>query len=1006
MGVSMIGSIVKKTAIKILGTKNERELNRLQPIVERINGLEPEFQQLSNADLRSKTAHFKERIDRGENLDSVLPEAFAAVREASKRTLGERHFDVQLVGGIVLHEGKIAEMATGEGKTLVATLPAYLNALSGKGVHIITVNDYLAKRDRDWMGAIYEFLGLSVGVIVHEMDDLQRQKAYGCDITYGTNNEFGFDYLRDNMKFSLDECVQRELNYGIVDEVDSILIDEARTPLIISGPVEHSTHKFHEMKGPVERLFQSQTRVINRILGEAESLLHEGKDYEAGVKLVQAKRGAPKHKRLLRIFEEGKHRKLVERVELDFFRERNWDLLDQDLFFIIDEKSNVVDLTEKGRKALSPQDPDFFVLPDLSTVDSEPDLTPQERTELRIKLEEEYSEKTEKIHNVSQLLRGYSIFEKDVDYVVSNGQVIIVDEFTGRLMPGRRYSDGLHQALEAKEGVTIERENQTLATVTFQNYFRMYEKLAGMTGTAYTEEMEFHKIYGLEVMVIPTNMPLIRTEYPDVIYKSEREKFNAVVREITQLNAEGHPVLVGTVSVEKSERLSRMLKRHGIKHHVLNAKNHEREAEIIAQAGSRGGVTISTNMAGRGTDILLGGNPKFLARAMLDDAASEEENRKIYEKMYASAAKEKEEVLAQGGLHVIGTERHEARRIDNQLRGRAGRQGDPGSSRFYLSLEDDLMRLFGSERISNVMTKLGIEEDQPIEHSLITKAIENAQRRVEGHNFDIRKHLLEYDDVMNRQREEIYRRRREVLGNEGVSDRIMEMAEELLEEIVDAHTDRKTHPEEWDLRGLQEELFRNFSIHFDLEKERVDGLDQDGLREGVLNEVRRAYEKKEQEIGQEILRHLEKVIMLQAIDTRWREHLLNIDYLKEGIGLRGYGQKDPLTEFKIEGSEMFFDMLAEIREDTIRQLFAIRLAAEKEAKGRRREGPQRLTLTRGEMVAPPLEGEMPMMQGGPTAMPEAESGKVVTFRREGRKIGRNEPCPCGSGRKYKKCCGR
>jgi len=1002
----MIGSIVKKTAIKILGTKNERELNRLQPIVERINRLEPEFQKLSNADLRSKTAHFKERIDQGENLDSVLPEAFAAVREASKRTLGERHFDVQLVGGIVLHEGKIAEMATGEGKTLVATLPAYLNALSGKGVHIITVNDYLAKRDRDWMGAIYEFLGLSVGVIVHEMDDLQRQKAYGCDITFGTNNEFGFDYLRDNMKFTLDECVQRELNYGIVDEVDSILIDEARTPLIISGPVEHSTHKFHEMKGPVERLFQSQTRVINRILGEAESLLHEGKDYEAGVKLLQAKRGVPKHKRLLRIFEEGKHRKLVERVELDFFRERNWDLIDQDLYFIIDEKSNVVDLTEKGRKALSPQDPDFFVLPDLSTIDSDSDLTPQERTELRMRLEEEYSEKTEKIHNVSQLLRGYSLFEKDVEYVVSNGQVIIVDEFTGRLMPGRRYSDGLHQALEAKEGVTIERENQTLATITFQNYFRMYEKLAGMTGTAYTEEMEFHKIYGLEVVVIPTNMPLIRTEYPDVIYKSEREKFNAVVREISQLNGEGHPVLVGTVSVEKSERLSRMLKRHGIKHHVLNAKNHEREAEIIAQAGSKGGVTISTNMAGRGTDILLGGNPKFLARAMLGDEASEEENRKVYEKMYASAAKEKEEVLAHGGLHVIGTERHEARRIDNQLRGRAGRQGDPGSSRFYLSLEDDLMRLFGSERISNVMTKLGIEEDQPIEHSLITKAIENAQRRVEGHNFDIRKHLLEYDDVMNRQREEIYRRRREVLGNESVSDRILEMAEELVEEIVDAHTDRKTYPDEWDLRGLQEELFRNFSIHLDLEKERVDGLDQDGLREGILDEVRNGHAKKEQEIGQEILRHLEKVIMLQSIDTRWREHLLNIDYLKEGIGLRGYGQKDPLTEFKIEGSEMFLDMLAEIREDTIRQLFAIRLAAEREARGRRREGPQRLTLTRGEMLSPPLEGEMPMMQEGPMAMPEAESGKVVTFRREGRKVGRNEPCPCGSGRKYKKCCGR
>ncbi|UCD71381.1 MAG: preprotein translocase subunit SecA [Syntrophobacterales bacterium] len=1002
----MIGSIVKKTAIKILGTKNERVLNRLQPMVERINHMEPEFQKLSDADLRSKTTHFKERVDRGENLDSLLPEAFAAVREASKRTLGERPFDVQLMGGIVLHEGKIAEMATGEGKTLVATLPAYLNALTSKGVHIITVNDYLAKRDRDWMGAIYQFLGLSVGVIVHEMDDLDRQKAYRADITYGTNNEFGFDYLRDHMKFSLDECVQRELHYGIVDEVDSILIDEARTPLIISGPVERSTHKFHELKGPVERLFQGQTRTINRTLSEAEELLREGEDYEAGIKLLQAKRGVPKHKHLLRILEDGKYRKLLDSVELDFFRDKNWDLLDKDLSFVIDEKSNVADLTERGRKVLSPQDPDFFVLPDLSSIDADPDLDPQERAQLRMKLEAEYSEKTEKIHNVSQLLRAYSLFERDVAYVVSNGQVVIVDEFTGRLMPGRRYSDGLHQALEAKEGVTIERENQTLATITFQNYFRMYEKLAGMTGTAYTEEMEFHKTYGLEVTVIPTNMPLIRTEYPDVIYKSEREKFNAVLRDISQLHGEGHPVLVGTVSVEKSERLSRLLKRNGIKHHVLNAKNHEREAEVIAQAGRKGAVTISTNMAGRGTDILLGGNPKFLAKAMVDDGASEKEERKAYERTRATAVKEKEEVLTHGGLHVIGTERHEARRIDNQLRGRAGRQGDPGSSRFYLSLEDDLMRLFGSERISTVMTKLGIEEDQPIEHNLITKAIENAQRRVEGHNFDIRKHLLEYDDVMNRQREEIYRRRREVLGNDNVSDRVMEMAEELVEEILDIHTDRKTYPEEWNLRGLQDELFRNFSIHFDIEEEKSDGLDQDALREQILDGVRKAYAIKEQELGQEIVRHLEKVILLQSIDTHWREHLLSIDYLKEGIGLRGYGQKDPLTEFRIEGSEMFLDMLAEIREDTIRQLFAIRLAAEREAKGRSRERPQRLVLTRGEMLSPPLEGEMPVMQDAPMAMPEAEGGKVVTFRREGRKIGRNEPCPCGSGRKYKKCCGR
>jgi len=619
-------------------------------------------------------------------------------------------------------------------------------------------------------------------------------------------------------------------------------------------------------------------------------------------------------------------------------------------------------------------------------------------------MEAEYSEKTEKIHNVSQLLRAYSLFEKDVEYVVSNGQVLIVDEFTGRLMPGRRYSDGLHQALEAKEGVAIERENQTLATVTFQNYFRMYEKLAGMTGTAYTEEMEFHKIYDLEVVVIPTNLPLIRTEYPDVIYKSEREKFNAVVREISGLNAEGHPILVGTVSVEKSERLSRLLKRNGIKHHVLNAKNHEREAEIIAQAGRKGAVTISTNMAGRGTDILLGGNPKFMTRAGVDEGASEEESKAL-ERAQAIAKKEKEEVLALGGLHVIGTERHEARRIDNQLRGRAGRQGDPGSSRFYLSLEDDLMRLFGSERISNVMTKLGLEEDQPIEHGLITKAIENAQRRVEGHNFDIRKHLLEYDDVMNRQREEIYRRRREVLRNENVRGRVMEMAEEMAEEILDTHADKKTPAEELDWSGLRGELFRYFSTPFDIGRGKEDGLDQEELRQQIVDAIQKAYAEKEEELGDEVLRHLEKAILLQSIDTHWREHLLNIDYLKEGIGLRGYGQKDPLTEFRIDGSEMFLDMLAEIREDTIRQLFAIRRAVERGARDRR-EGPQRLILSRGEMLAPPTEGAMAMADEHLMAMPEAEGGKVVTFRREGKKIGRNEPCPCGSGKKYKKCCGR
>ncbi|MCJ7746671.1 MAG: preprotein translocase subunit SecA, partial [Desulfobacterales bacterium] len=673
----MIGSLIKK----IIGSKNERELKRIQPIVRRINQIEPQILPLNDEQLRAKAPEFKERIDRGESLESILPEAFAVVREAAKRTLGERHFDVQLIGGIVLHEGKIAEMATGEGKTLVATLPAYLNSLKGEGVHIVTVNDYLAKRDSEWMGAIYRLLGLSVGVILHELNDQERKKAYGCDITYGTNNEFGFDYLRDNMKFSIDDYVQRDLNYAIVDEVDSILIDEARTPLIISGPAEESTDKYYK---------------INRIIPS----LKQGKDYQ------------------------------------------------------LEEKSHTAFLTEEGV---------FHV-------------------EKLLHVENLYDPRNiETLHHVNQGLRAHTLFKRDVDYVVKEGQVVIVDEFTGRLMPGRRWSDGLHQAVEAKENVRIENENQTLATVTFQNYFRMYRKLAGMTGTADTEAAEFRKIYNLDVVVIPTNMPLIRTNYPDVIYKSEEEKFHAAAREIEELHRSGRPVLVGTISIEKSEGLSHLLKKRGIPHNVLNAKHHEREAEIIAQAGRVGAVTLSTNMAGRGTDILLGGNSKFLAKTMVDEKADAEAIQKAYEKALAIVQKEKEKVIELGGLHVLGTERHEARRIDNQLRGRSGRQGDPGSSRFYLSLEDDLLRIFGSERISSIMDRLGIEEDQPIEHRLVTKAIENAQRRVEAHNFEIRKHLLEYDNVMNQQREVIYSQRREVLAGEDLKDSVIEMIEEQAE---------------------------------------------------------------------------------------------------------------------------------------------------------------------------------------------------------------------------------
>jgi preprotein translocase subunit SecA len=988
-------SIVKK----VVGTKNERELRRIRPMVERINTLEPTVQKLSNVELKAKTAEFRERIDRGESLDELLFEAFAVVRETGKRILGERHFDVQLVGGIVLHEGKIAEMATGEGKTLVATLPVYLNALGGSGVHVVTVNDYLARRDSEWMGSIYHFLGLDVGVIYHDMDHNTRKKAYQADVTYGTNTEFGFDYLRDNMAIDVEGMVQREHHYVIVDEVDSILIDEARTPLIISGPVEHSTHHFKEVKSPVERLVRSQNSLVNQLLSEAEALLADDDSYEGGIRLLQVKRGAPKNKRLLSLMETPKYKKLVDRVELDFIRDKRMDELDGDLFFSIDERSNICDLTDKGRRALSPGDPDFFVLPDLSQADVELGRTEEERIKRHRKLEREYAEKAEKIHNITQLLKAYSLFERDVEYVVSDGQVVIVDEFTGRLLPGRRYSDGLHQAIEAKEGVSIERENQTLATITIQNYFRMYEKLAGMTGTADTEAAEFNKIYKLDVNVIPTNMPLIRRSHPDVIYKTEREKIKAITNEIEELHHQGRPVLVGTVSIDKSERLSAILKKRGIRHHVLNAKHHEREAEIIAQAGRKGAVTISTNMAGRGTDILLGGNPKFLAGLSFSSDVTDDDEKEALERATAIASKEKKDVLAFGGLHVIGTERHESRRIDNQLRGRAGRQGDPGSSRFYLSLEDDLMRIFGSERIANVMDRLGLEEDQPIEHSFISKAIENAQKKVESHNFDIREHLLKYDDVMNKQREVIYQRRSQVLKQDNLKNMAREMMEELVDDLVGTYTDEKSYPEEWDIDGLKREFYDYFQFIPTLDHGHLSDLNQDRLRETLLEAVFHRYGAKEDELSEPILRRVEKVVMLDAIDHFWKEHLLGIDQLKEGIGLRGYGQKDPLIEYQKEGYEMFLDTLDDIRRGTVRNLFRFRLIHEEERESRSR--PQQMVLGRGDMPElKPQEMAMAAEAGG------GGTRTITTVRREGRKIGRNEPCPCGSGKKYKKCCGR
>ncbi len=869
----MIGNLIKK----VVGTKNERELKRIQPIVETTGALEEEMKTLTDDGLRAKTAYFKERIEKGENLDAILPEAFAVTREAARRTIGMRHFDTQLIGGAILHEGKIAEMATGEGKTLVATLPVYLNALSGLGVHVVTVNDYLAKRDAEWMGPVYKFLGLSVGTIVNDMDNAERKKAYGCDITYGTNNEFGFDYLRDNMHYSLEDCVQRGFNYAIVDEVDSILVDEARTPLIISGPAEESTDKYYK---------------INKLIYQLK-------------------------------------------------KERD---------FMIDEKTKSAYLTEEGVA----------------------------RIEKIINVDNLYDPKyVDFLHHINQALKAHQFFERDVDYIVKDGQVIIVDEFTGRLMPGRRYSEGLHQALEAKENVKIERENQTLATVTFQNYFRMYKKLAGMTGTADTEAVEFKKIYNLDVTVIPTNRPLVRTNHADVVYRTEKEKFKAAVNEIVELYNTGKPVLVGTLSIDKSERVSEMLKRRGVPHHILNAKNHEREAEVVAQAGRSKAVTISTNMAGRGTDILLGGNPKFLALDMCKGQKDLEEYNKALEEATRICEKDKQHVIGLGGLHILGTERHESRRIDNQLRGRSGRQGDPGSSRFYVSLEDEIMRIYGSDRVGPILAKLGMTEDMSIEHPFISKAIENAQTKVEGHNFEIRKYLLEYDNVMNKQRETIYGMRREIMEEGDAKERVQDMIDEICEDIVFACAPEKVYPEEWDLVSLKSRIYETFFLHLDFDSLNLKEMTRQGLLDTVLARVRDFYESKEKKFGESEMRSIERFIVLNSLDTFWKEHLLSLDHLKEGIGLRGYAQKDPLREYQRESFDLFIDMLERVKYDTIQKLFAVQPAKEE------------------------IEYKEPTMflnLGGDSSQPAQQDKK-------GKKVGRNDPCPCGSGKKYKKCCG-
>jgi preprotein translocase subunit SecA len=952
----MIGSMIKT----IFGSANERELKRIQPTVEVINQLEPEFQQLSDNQFPSKTAEFKERLSKGETLDDLLPEAFAAVREASVRVLGMRHFDVQLVGGIVLHEGTIAEMKTGEGKTLAATLPLYLNALLEKGAHLVTVNDYLAKRDAEWMGGIYQLLGLSVGVIVHGMDDAERKEAYACDITYGTNNEFGFDYLRDNMKFDLNDFAQRDFYYAIVDEVDSILIDESRTPLIISGPVEQSENKVYmEVKPLVINLKKRQGTVIRSLLTNIRSGLQDSENGDQTIELLlQVKRGDPKNPVFLDILAQNQTlKKQIDRMELTLSAQKLLPEFDQDLYCIIDERNNSVDLTEKGIKLLGGGDQGEFMLPDLDQesyqIREDKSLSEKEKSEHLKEIEDGYMRSSELLHATSQLIKAYWLFEKDVQYVIKDDQVVIVDEFTGRMMPGRRWSDGLHQAVEAKEGVSVAEENRTLATVTFQNFFRMYEKLAGMTGTADTEAAEFNGTYKLNVMVIPTNKKMIRNNFPDAIYKSEREKFKAVVDEISELYEKGQPVLVGTVTIEKSEMLSKMLKRAGVPHSVLNAKHHQKEAEIISQAGQLKTVTISTNMAGRGTDIVLGDG-----------------------------------VIDLDGLHILGTERHESRRIDNQLRGRSGRQGDPGTSRFYLSLEDDLLRIFGSERMASIMDRLGMEEGQPIEHNLVSRAIENAQKKVEGHNFDIRKHLLEYDDVMNQHREIIYSLRKDVLADKGAEELIQNMMDEKVDTLVEGFTDPKAPPEDWDIQALMENITRLFGFRprigpGDLGEEAFDDLRIEGLTDLIKEQARDAYQKREEQIGLEDLRALERYIILQIIDNQWIAHLQDMDHMKEGIGLRGYGQLDPLREYKKEGFTLFEELMDRIREETLTTLSRIPVL-------RRRTADEALTKKK--------KRAMNFSHGD-------EGGKAETVRREGKKIGRNAPCPCGSGKKYKKCCG-
>lgn len=1012
---------------KIFGSKQDKDIRKLRPILEKVNTFTSMAKQLSEEGLKGKTDEFRERLKKGETLDELLPEAFSVVREATHRVLGEgkivkdkfvdkdipfmAHFDVQVIAAIALHQGRIAEMKTGEGKTQVGPMAAYLNALSGKGVHVITVNDYLAKRDSEWMGRIFNYLGMSVGCLDYtEPGSEERRTAYGCDITYGTNNEFGFDYLRDNMASDSDGCVLRELNYAIIDEVDNILIDEARTPLIISGPVTKSNDEYEELRPRITKVISAQNKLVDNVMSGIDSYLDdEEKHFEAGEKLLMVKHSSPKNKKLLKLLKDGGVAKIIKAVETEYLREKKLQKLDEDLFFTIDESGHSAELTEKGRELIGGSNPDFFIVPDLAgqigEIDGDESLSPTEKSEKREEAHRAYASRSERIHSVAQLLRAYSLFEKDVDYVVQDGQILIVDEFTGRILQGRRYSEGLHQALEAKEGVKIAGENQTLATITFQNFFKMYNKVSGMTGTAATEQKEFQDIYKLDVVQIPTNRPLVRNDYNDEIYKTYREKYDAVVKDIKSAVEEGRPTLVGTTSIEKSELLSKLLTREGVKHEVLNAKQHEKEAIIVAQAGRAGAVTIATNMAGRGTDIVLGGNFEAMAHNELllnDEDPNDFDKRKLRErfsKLYNELVKEQKTVIEAGGLHIIGTERHESRRIDNQLRGRAGRQGDPGASKFFLSLDDDLMRIFGSERIAGIMDKLGAEEGEVISHPLVSRAIGNAQNRVEGRNYEIRKHLKDYDDVMNMQRMEIYSLRLRFLKEENVRDEIMDQIAQCVEDIIFRNTVDGKYPETWGLKTLYEELQTTCGIIYRIPDEELNSKTQGLLFDDVWKEVKARFEDKEQRFGAESMRRFECGVFLMVVDNLWKDHLYEMDHLKSGVQYRSFGQKNPLYEYQKEGLKAFEKLRSEIAKEVTGYIFRLEAVEHKDRMGMERS---KTVHSDFNVFSAPQDSD----QSQPRQLSTNKSGgtKMQPIKVTPR-VGRNDPCPCGSGKKYKKCCG-